>query len=212
MNFRESQFLRLQDYIQSGSKDPLTEDEQEYYDALILTIGIYRKYGRSQAVHFLMGKPFTTSRAVAARMIDEAINLFYFDDGVTRQAWRNLMFEEMRNAALTILKTEGITPDDLETYRRLMESAYKFKQLDAPDPEEPDDQQQARQREIKIFELDGKRLGLPVINRDEVASLIDNLDIRERDKERLRTDAGIKAVDIDQVLDNTIAIAEDEDS
>lgn len=211
MNFRESQFLRLQDYIQSGSKEPLTDDEQQYYDALILTFGIYRKYGRSQAVHFLMGKPFTTTRAVAARMIDEAINLFYFDDGVTRQAWRNLMFEEMRNAALTILKTEGITPDDLETYRRLMESAYKFKQLDAPDPEEPDSPEE-RQKDIKIYELDGKRLGLPKIDRDEVASLIDNLDIRERDKDRLRTDAGIKAVDIDQVLDNTIAIAEDEDS
>lgn len=210
MKFRESHFLRLQDYIQSGSKDPLTEDEQEYYDTLILTIGVYRKYGRSQAVHFLMGKPFLTSRAIAARMIDESINLFYFDDTVTRQAWRNLMFEEMRNAALTILKTEGITPDDLETYRRLMESAYKFKQLDAPDPEEPDSPEE-RQKDIKIYELDGKRLGLPKIDRDEVASLIDNLDVKERDKERLKTDAGISPIDIDKVLDNTIAIAEDED-
>ena len=212
MKFNESCFEKLQDYAHEGFKGILSDYEQAYYNALLATLGVYRKYGRQGAVRMLMVEPFSCTRRVANRMLDESINLFYAEDGVERRAWRNLMFEEVRNAALTILKTEGITPDDLETYRRLMESAYKFKQLDAPDPEEPDDQQQARQREIKIFELDGKRLGLPKIDRDEVASLIDNLDIRERDKERLRTDAGIKPVDIDQVLDNTIAIAEDEDS
>lgn len=210
MNFRESQFLRLQDYIQSGLKEPLTEEEQDYYDTLILTIGVYRKYGRSKAIQFLMGKPYNATRSIAMRMFDESINLFYFDDGVERQAWRNLMFEEMRNAALTILKTEGITPDDLETYRRMMESAYKFKQLDAPDPEKPDNPKE-HSKEIKVFSLDGKRLGMPKIDRDEVASLIDNLDISKRDKERIKTDAGINPVDIDKVLDNTFAIAEDKD-
>ena len=44
-----------------------------------------------------------------------------------------------------------------------------------------------------------------------MASFIDNLDVKERDKERLKTDAGISPIDIDKVLDNTIAIAEDED-
>lgn len=211
MNFNTSHLLRLQDYIQSGSKDVLTDEEQEYYDALILTIGVYRKYGRTQAVRFLMAKPFLCKRAIAVRMIDDAINLFYFDDTVTRQAWRNLMFEEMRNAAHAILKTDGITPDDLETYRRLMESAYKFKQLDKPDPEETE-KPTAGQREIKVYDLDGKRLGLPNINRQEVASFIDNLDINRREKERINMDAGVAPINIDQVLDNTIAIAEDEES
>ena len=210
MNFSESHFDKLQDYAQKGFKGNLSEEEQAYYNALLATLGVYRKYGRQGAIRMLMVEPFSCSRRVATRMFDESINLFYADDSVERQAWRNLMFEEMRNAALTILKTEGITPDDLETYRRLMESAYKFKQLDAPDPEEPDSPEE-RQKEIKIFELDGKRLGLPKIDRDEVASLIDNLDILERDKERLKTDAGISPIDIDKVLDNTIAIAEDED-
>lgn len=211
MKFNESCFDKLQDYAQEGFKGKLSDYEQAYYNALLATLGVYRKYGRQGAIRMLTLEPFFCTRRVATRMFDESINLFYADDSVERKAWRNLMFEEMRNAALTILKTEGITPDDLETYRRLMESAYKFKQLDAPDPEEPDSPEE-RQKDIKIYELDGKRLGLPKIDRDEVASLIDNLDIRERDKERLKTDAGIKAVDIDQVLDNTIAIAEDEDS
>lgn len=210
MKFNESCFDKLQDYAQEGFKGELSDYEQAYYNALLATLGVYRKYGRQGAIRMLMLEPFFCTRRVATRMFDESINLFYADDGVEREAWRNLMFEEMRLAALSILKTEGKTPDDLETYRRLMESAYKFKQLDAPDPEEPDSPEK-RQKEIKIYGLDGKTLGLPKIDRDEVASFIDNLDVKERDKERLKTDAGINPIDIDKVLDNTIAIAEDED-
>ena len=118
------------------------------------------------------------------------------------------MFEEVRNAALSILKTEGITTDDLETYRRMMESAYKFKQLDQPDPEQNDSP--ALHREIKVYDLTGKRLGLPNIDRNEVAALIDRLDINETERERIRVDAGVKPIDIDKVIDNTIAIANDQ--
>ncbi len=206
--FTESCFERLQDYAQEGFKGVLTDYEQSYYNALIAQLGVYRKYGRMKAIHFLMAAPFGCTRRVATRMFDEAVNLFYADDGVTRQAWRNLMFEEVRNAALSILKTEGLTPDDLETYRRLMESAYKFKQLDQPDPEKP--LETGSRREIKVYELDGTRLGLPSIDRREVASLIDRLDVNIREKERIKTDAGINPINIDEVIDNTLAIAEDQ--
>lgn len=207
-NFNESVFDKLQDYAQEGFKGELSDYEQEYYQALYTQLGVYRKYGRSAAIHFLIHKPFNCSRKTATRMLDEAVNLFYAVDNVKRSAWRNLMFEEMRNAALSILKTDGITPDDMETYRRLMESAYKFKQLDQPDVEEPDDEK--RHREIKVYELSGKRLGLPNIDRHEVASLIDSLNVNEEQKERLKRDAGVNPVDINDVLQNTMNIPEDE--
>ena len=206
--FNESQFDRLQDYAQEGFKGELNEEEQNYYNALLAQLGVYRKYGRSAAIHFLMVQPFNCSRRTATRMMDEAVNLFYADDNVTRQAWRNLMFEEMRNAALAILKTEGITPDDMETYRRMMESAYKFKQLDMPDPEEPD--KADRHNEIKVYELTGKHLGLPNIDRNRVADLIDNLNVGDEQKERLKRDAGVNPVDIEEVLEDTMNITEDE--
>lgn len=207
-NFNESVFDKLQDYAQEGFKGELSDYEQEYYQALYTQLGVYRKYGRSAAIHFLMRQPFNCSRKTATRMLDESVNLFYAQDNVKRSAWRNLMFEEMRNAALSILKTDGITPDDMETYRRLMESAYKFKQLDQPDVEEPDDEK--RHKEIKVYELSGKRLGLPNIDRHEVASLIDSLNVNEEQKERLKRDAGVNPVNINDVLQNTMNIPEDE--
>jgi hypothetical protein len=211
MNFSESHFDKLQDYAQKGFKGNLSKEEQEYYNTLLAVLGVYRKYGRQGAIRMLMVEPFFCTRRVATRMFDESINLFYADDSVERKAWRNLMFEEMRLAALSILKTVGITPDDFETYRRLMESAYKFKQLEAPDPEKPDNLEK-RLKGIKLYMLNGHMLGLANINRDEVGSLIDNLDVSERDKERLKTDAGLKPVDIDNILDNTIAISEDNET
>ena len=96
----------------------------------------------------------------------------------------------------------------METYRRMMESAYKFKQLDMPDPEEPDDKD--RHKEIKVYELTGKHLGLPNIDRNKVADLIDNLNVGEEQKERLKRDAGVNPVDIEEVLEDTMNITEDE--
>lgn len=207
-NFNESVFDKLQDYAQEGFKGELSEYEQEYYQALYSQLGVYRKYGRSAAIHFLMRQPFNCSRKTATRMLDESVNLFYAQDNVKRSAWRNLMFEEMRNAALSILKTDGITPDDMETYRRMMESAYKFKQLDQPDVEENDNEN--RLQRFPIFELSGKRLGLPYIDRNEVASFIDGLNVSEDTKERLKRDAGVNPVNINEVLENTMNISEEE--
>ena len=67
-----------------------------------------------------------------------------------------------------------------------------------------------RQKEIKVYDLTGKLLGLPNIDRNEVAALIDRLDINETERERIRVDAGVKPIDIDNVIDNTIAIANDQ--
>ena len=208
MNFRTSHLDRLQDYLQSKCAIELTPEEQQYYDALVMTIGVYRKYGRQQAVHFLMAKPFRCSRAVAMRMADDAVNLFYLDDGIERQAWRNLMFEEMRNAALAILRQQTLSADDLEVYGRLMDRAYKFKQLDRPDPEKPKDAPAAGYGEIKVYTLSGRQLGLPEVNRNELAQLIDRLDQPEATKERLRTDAGLRPADLDQLIDDTLAVAD----
>lgn len=209
MNFRASHLERLQDYLQEKCASELTPEEQQYYDALVMTVGVYRKYGRQQAVHFLMADPFRCSRAVAVRMTDDAVNLFYLDDGIERQAWRNLMFEEMRNAALAILRQQTISADDLEVYGRLMDRAYKFKQLDKPDPENPA-VQAAGMQEIKVYSLSGRQLGLPEVNRNELAQLIDRLDQPDAVKERLRVDAGLKEADLDQLIDDTIAIASDD--
>lgn len=46
MKFNESCFEKLQDYAHEGFKGILSDYEQAYYNALLATLGVYRKYGR----------------------------------------------------------------------------------------------------------------------------------------------------------------------
>ena len=49
----------------------------DYYNALYALIGIQRKYGKDNAISFLMHDPFQVKRARAREMYNEAINLFF---------------------------------------------------------------------------------------------------------------------------------------
>ena len=66
--FETSYFDRLQDYLASGCTMELTDDEMDYYNALYALIGIQRKYGKDNAISFLMHDPFQVKRAKAREM------------------------------------------------------------------------------------------------------------------------------------------------
>ena len=76
--FEKSYYEQLQDYIESGCKYQLSEEEQDYYNALFAVVGITRKYGKDRAISMLMHEPFSCSRPRAREMYYEAVNLFYF--------------------------------------------------------------------------------------------------------------------------------------
>ena len=51
--FEKSYYEQLQDYIESGCKYQLSEEEQDYYNALFAVVGITRKYGKDRAISML---------------------------------------------------------------------------------------------------------------------------------------------------------------
>ena len=52
--FDKSYFETLQDYLASGCTMELTDEELDYYNVLYALVGINRKYGKDNAVAFLM--------------------------------------------------------------------------------------------------------------------------------------------------------------
>lgn len=78
--FDKSYFDTLQDYIASGCTMELMNDELDYYNALYAIVGLNRKYGKENAIAFLMHEPFNVERMRARLMYSEAINLFYLND------------------------------------------------------------------------------------------------------------------------------------
>ena len=197
--FETSYFDRLQDYLASGCTMELTDDEMDYYNALYALIGIQRKYGKDNAISFLMHDPFQVKRAKAREMYNEAINLFFADDSVENNAPRNMMYDNLQKAAQVVLMNAH-SSKDMEVYGNLMVQAAKIKQLDKPDPQK---RKEVNEKPIKIYMLDTQAVGIPQVNRQLLAEQIDSIpDIPEREKVRLKRDAQVIDVDIIEMLDD----------
>lgn len=197
--FETSYFDRLQDYLASGCTMELTDDEMDYYNALYALIGIQRKYGKDNAISFLMHDPFQVKRAKAREMYNEAINLFFADDSVENNAHRNMMYDNLQKAAQVVLMNAH-SSKDMEVYGSLMVQAAKIKQLDKPDPQK---RKEVNEKPIKIYMLDTQAVGIPQVNRQLLAEQIDSIpDIPEREKVRLKRDAQVIDVDIIEMLDD----------
>lgn len=197
--FEKSHYDTLQDYLASGCTMQLTDEELDYYNALYALVGIHRKYGKDNAIAFLMHPPFNVPQAKAQRMYAEALNLFFLNDTVENDAWRNILFDNLQKAALAVLQNAE-SSKDMEVYGNLLVQAAKVKQLDKPDPvrlERPAD------KPVKVYDLDPAAVGLPAANRLSLGRQIDTMDLPEHEKERLRRDAGITDVDFEEMLDDT---------
>lgn len=196
--FDKSYFDTLQDYIASGCTMELTADELDYYNALYALVGINRKYGKDNAVAFLMHEPFNVERMRARKMYSEAINLFYLNDTIENNAHRNLMYDNLMKAAQVVLQN-AVSSKDMEVYGNLHIQAAKIKQLDKPDPVKP---KEIDEKPIKIYDLNPEAVGLDAANRQILAAQIDSVDLPEREKVRLKRDANIVDIDFEEMLND----------
>lgn len=197
--FDTSHFDTLQDYLASGCTMELTDEEMDYYNALYALVGIHRKYGKDNAIAFLMHPPFNVERSRARRMYAEALNLFYLNDTVENDAYRNIIFDNLQKAALAVLQN-ATSAKDMEVYGNLQTQAWKVKLLDKPDPEKV---QLPADKPVKVYDLDPAAVGLPSANRNELGRQIDAIDLPEREKVRLKRDANIEDIDFEEMLDDT---------
>ena len=196
--FDKSYFDTLQDYIASGCTMELTADELDYYNALYALVGINRKYGKDNAIAFLMHEPFNVERLRARKMYSEAINLFYLNDTIENNAHRNMMFDNLMKAAQVVLQN-AVSSKDMEVYGNLNIQAAKIKQLDKPDPVKP---KEIDEKPIKIYDLNPEAVGLDAANRQILAAQIDSVDLPEREKVRLKRDATIVDIDFEEMLND----------
>ena len=197
--FEHSHYDTLQDYLASGCTLELTDEEMDYYNALYALVGIHRKYGKDNAIAFLMHPPFNVERSRARRMYAEALNLFYLNDTVENDAYRNIIFDNLQKAALAVLQN-ATSAKDMEVYGNLQTQAWKVKLLDKPDPEKV---KLPEEKPVKVYDLDPAAVGLPSANRNELGRQIDAIDLPEREKVRLKRDANIEDIDFEEMLDDT---------
>ena len=217
-NYTESHFLRLQDYIAEGSKGELTAEERDYEDLLFSVAGIVRREGRPSAQAWLMADR-GCSRFVADRIVYESINLFYATDHVRAEAWRNLLFEKLLTATTdwehTFITTDTETGErtckarakDYEAYVKIIKQAAALKRLSErdEDPRMPGDFNQM----INIFGTNAQDIGLPATDRRAIIQADYFKTLPKKHQQRLEMELGLKPLDIDQMLDNSIELADE---
>jgi len=124
----------------------------------------------------------------AERLYNEVLNFYYLtNDEVKVDAWRNILAERMDDLFNICFKT-----NDFETARRCLADLAEIRGVNKDKPQQVPPE--ILDRRPIIYSIRISDLGVLPANRNELAALIDALDISEKEKTRVRREAMIEDV------------------
>lgn len=194
-------FERIQNYISSGSKGDLSQKEQVYIDLLTMVYSLDGQWGKRRTIKFLTSKPFSFSYEQASNMYAEAVEMFFANRKVSKEAMRAKMADQY-DTLYSLAMQNARTTKDFEIAAGILSSKAKVLQLDKDDPEQLPAENYRKQ--FRVLSLSPEVIGLPRANRDELARQIDGIVAPDAVKKRLRVDAGIDDLDIVKLMDNVV--------
>ena len=192
-------FERIQDYIAEGSRGNLSQKEQVYIDLLTMIYSLDGQWGKRRTIKFLTSKPFSFSYEQASNMYAEAIEMFFANRKVSKEAMRAKMADQY-DTLYALAMQNARTTKDFEIAAGILSSKAKVLRLDQDDPQQLPAENYSKQ--FRVLSLSPEVIGLPRANRDELARQIDGIVAPEAVKKRLRVDAGIDDLDIVKLMDN----------
>lgn len=195
----EGAFERIQDYIAGGSKGNLSQKEQVYIDLLTMIYSLDGQWGKRRTIKFLTSKPFSFSYEQASNMYAEAIEMFFANRKVSKEAMRAKMADQY-DTLYALAMQNARTTKDFEIAAGILSSKAKVLRLEQDDPQQLPAENYSKQ--FRVLSLSPEVIGLPRANRDELARQIDGIVAPEAVKKRLRVDAGIDDLDIVKFMDN----------
>lgn len=180
MNFEKISLNSIQLFVSQGKELPAIQ--QRYLEIMEMVRGLYMKYEkRSFITNLLTNSPYFLSRSLAERIYSDALNFFFADNSIKKEAWKNIYATRFEQAA-EVAWNEG----DMETFRRCMRDAADtrgiFKDELPSLPPGINDQRPV------LYIFDSDKMGIPKANRRELGKFIDDMDISELDKYRSKRD------------------------
>lgn len=157
------------------------------------------QWGKRRTIKFLTSKPFSFSYEQASNMYAEAIEMFFANRKVSKEAMRAKMADQY-DTLYALAMQNARTTKDFEIAAGILSSKAKVLRLDQDDPQQLPAENYSKQ--FRVLSLSPEVIGLPRANRDELARQIDGIVAPEAVKKRLRVDAGIDDLDIVKLMDN----------
>lgn len=197
----EGAFQRIQDYIAGGSRGDLSNNEQLYIDLLVMVYSLAGQYGKRNTIRFLTRPPFSFSYEKASNIYSEAVEMFFANRQVSKQALQ-AKFAERFDTLYALTMAAAKTPKDYEIAGNLLMQQAKVLRLDQEEPQVLPPEQY--QKQYRLLSLSPETIGLPPANRDALAAQIDSLVVPDKIKKRLRMEAGIIDTDILEIINDVI--------
>lgn len=192
-------FERIQDYVASGCRGDLSQKEQIYIDLLTMVYSLDGQFGKRKTIRFLTSKPFNFSYEQASNMYAEAVEMFFANRKVSKDAMRAKMADQY-DTLYSLAMQNARTTKDFEIAAGILSKKAQVLQLDKDDPEALPAENY--QKQFRVLSLSPEVIGLPRANRDELARQIEGIVAPEAVKKRLRVDAGIDDLDVVKMLDD----------
>ena len=192
-------FDAIQKYLDKGCTGNLSTREQMYLEMLQIIYSFNNKLGDRRTLRLLTQDPYKMEYNRARDMMAEAVELFNGGRRATKEAMRYHAAETYDNLYHMILDTAK-TPQDIALAGTMHDKKVKLLRLDEPDPNILPPEQYMKT--FRVLSLTTECLGLPAVNRDEVAAQIDALDIPDAEKKRIRMEAGVEDMDIVKMMED----------
>lgn len=187
----------IQDYIANGSKGTLSDKEQRYIDLLNLIFSLDRQFGKRKTVKFLTSQPFGYTYSQAANLYSEAVELFYCNRKISREALREKtadMYDNLYQAAVQAAKNTS----DYMAAAEILKMKAKLLHLDEEEMQKLNPEVYARKP--VILSLEPEDIGLQKADRRKLAEVIDKSQAPDSEKKRLQMEAGIIDFDIEKMM------------
>ena len=192
-------FETIQRYLNKGCPGDLSAREQMYLEMLQIIYSFNMKLGDRRTLRLLTRPPYKMEYGRARDVMAEAVELFAGGRRATKEAMRYHAAETYDNLYHMILDTAK-TPQEIALAGAMYDKKVKLLRLIEPDPDILPPEQYLKT--FRVLSLTTECLGLPSVNRDEVAAQIDALEIPDAEKKRIRMEAGVEDMDILKLMED----------
>ena len=189
------EYEHLQALIERGDTANLPEKIVKYYEQIDFIRCLYNKYESKSFIINAVSKHWPSlTKHNATQLYFDTLNFFNLDNTVKVEAWANIYADRLDNMARICHEL-----NDFETERRCIMDAAQLRGVGKDKgPQIPDE---LLDRRPVFYTIRLKDLGVPEINRNDLAAFIDKLDISEKVRQRVRREALIEDVPFEMMQD-----------
>jgi len=190
----------LQEYLETGNKELIENPEMvAYLEQLDVVRGWhYSLSTEDKIIRALLLKYPDMNRRTAKSRYADAMNYFYCDTVIKKEAYRNMGADELYKAYIAAVKSAKEPKD----YKLAADILYKSLEVRGAMKEDPEQlPEHIFENQTPVFVLDPSLLNLPKADRNTLAAQIDSYPITELKKKTLKQHAGIEAIELFEETD-----------